>query len=81
MADFTFLKTALAEYIDSLARMDGEKDHQAAIVAQAKERCDVEPGRFKKLAAAMHKDKLDHVYLDAGEMMALVDILRSGKTA
>lgn len=76
-----FLKTALSEFTDSLVRVDGEKDHQSAIIAQAKEKCQIEPGHFKRLAMAMHKDRLEDVYLDAGELMALVDTIRSGEPA
>lgn len=73
------LKALIGEYTDSLTRMDGEKDHQNAIVAQAKEQCGIESGHFKRLGVAMHKGKLEDVYLDAGEIMALVDTLRMGE--
>lgn len=80
MTNFEFLKQAIVEYGNSLTRIDGEKDHQAAIVAQVKEKCEIEPAYFKRLSVAMHKDRLEDVYLEAGEMMALVDTLRSGES-
>ena len=77
MSDTDYLKKALGEFADSLTRQDAEKDHQAAIVAAVKEQCHVEPAHFKRLAAAMHKDKLEDVYLDAGEFIGLVDAIRA----
>jgi hypothetical protein len=75
--DLTTLKNALGEYVNSLVRTDGEKDHQAAIVASIKESCGIEPGHFKKLAMAMHKNKVDDIYTDAGEFLAWIETIRA----
>ena len=72
-----FLNKALVEYAASLKRMESEKDHQASIVATVKETCNVEPGHFKKYAAAQHKNKIDDLYQDTGALMALIDTVRA----
>ena len=52
------LKTLLSQYGDSLIRVDSEKEHQTSIVERAKAECGVSGQHFKKLAVALHKDRV-----------------------
>lgn len=73
------LKTLLSEYGKSLDRMDGEKDHQAAIAGRAEKECGCAPRHFKKLALALHKDAVTAGRKDLKEQIDLFDTVMGGE--
>ncbi len=65
------LQSLLSEYGDSLARVDGEKDHQDAIAKRAEIQCHCLQKNFKKLALAIHKGKLALTRNELNEQLGL----------
>ena len=64
------------EYVDSLLRMDSEKEVQKALSESAELECQVKPAHFKKSALAYYKDKVKSTRDDLEEQLDLLDVIR-----
>lgn len=58
-ADLKLIQDAIQEYSDSLVRVDAEKSLQKEIADMVKEKLEMPPSFFKKLAKTYHKATYD----------------------
>ncbi len=69
------LQDLMAEYSDSLTRMEAEKDLQKQMAEKAEAQFKVKPTVFKKVAGAFHKDKAQDTRDGLAEQVDLFDQL------
>lgn len=71
------LQTLIADYSNSLTRIEGEKDLMSRIAVEAELQCKIKPALFKKVAMAFHKDNAKNMRDDLQEQVDLFDQLLS----
>ena len=72
---FLDLNTLIADYVDSLTRMDAERDLQKTLAAQAAAEHRLEPVAFKKVATAIHKAQTTALRAERDAQLALLAIV------
>jgi hypothetical protein len=73
------LLECIAEYGNSLARIEGEKDQMKAIAARAVADLGITAGHFTKLATAYHKDAVPAFAADLAGQYDLLELARGGE--
>lgn len=72
---FPDLHALIADYGDSLTRMDAERDLQKTLVAKAAAEHRLEPAAFKRVATAIHKAQTMALRAECDAQLALLAVV------
>lgn len=78
---FPDLHTLIADYGNSLTRMDAERDLQKTLAAQAAAKHRLEPATFKKVATAIHKAQTTALRAECDAQLALLAVVAPDEVA